>query len=171
MNQTINVTVNGEAMALVVDIRQSLLEVLREQLHLTGAKAGCEAGECGACTVIVDGESIVSCLYLAVWAHGKKIETIEGQSIDGHPSVIQQAYVEENAIQCGFCTPGFVMSTTALLRETPHPTPEEIRKGLSGNMCRCTGYQNIIRAVQRAAGAISGPESSSGNNQSTHPGP
>lgn len=154
MERQISFHLNGEPMRLRVDIRCSLAEMLREQLHLTGTKTGCEVGECGACTVLVNGENITSCIYLAIWADGKKIETIEGQSAKGQLSVIQQMYVEENAIQCGFCTPGFVMSTQALLNEAPSPTRDEIRKGLSGNMCRCTGYQNIIRAVERAAQAL-----------------
>ena len=151
MIQTISFTINGRPVTLNVDVRESLLEVLRSRLHLTGTKEGCSVGECGACTVLVNNRSITSCLYLAVWADSKSIETIEGQSIDGELSDIQQAFVEENAIQCGFCTPGFVMSAKALLNENPHPTREEIRKGVSGNMCRCTGYQNIIQAIERVA--------------------
>ncbi len=151
MQRLIHFKINGEAIELYVDVRESLLEVLRTRLHLTGAKEGCSVGECGACTVIVDGRNITSCLYLAVWADGKSIETIEGQSIDGNISTLQKNFIDENAIQCGFCTPGFVLSAKVLLNENPHPTREEIKKGISGNMCRCTGYQNIIRAIEKTA--------------------
>lgn len=155
MTRQISFTVNGSPVTLQVDIRESLLDVLRTRLHLTGTKSGCGAGECGACTVLLDSESIVSCLFLAVWADGHHIETIEGQSIDPALATLQQSFAEENAIQCGFCSPGFIMSARALLSQSPHPTREEIRKGLSGNLCRCTGYQNITRAVERAAQEIS----------------
>ena len=151
MQQMIRFKVNGEEVELWVDPRESLLEVLRTRLHFTGTKEGCSVGECGACTVIVDGRNITSCLYLAVWADGKSVETIEGQSIDGQLSALQRNFVQENAIQCGFCTPGLVMSAKALLDENPHPSREQIKQGISGNMCRCTGFQNIIRAIEKTA--------------------
>ena len=149
MLKNIHVTVNGREMDLQVDVRESLLDVLRNRLHLTGTKQGCGVGECGACAVLVDGHTMDSCIYLAVWADGKNITTVEGLSApDGSLSDIQRNYVDKGAIQCGFCTPGFVVSTTALLNKNSNPTKEEIRRGLSGNLCRCTGYQKILDAVE-----------------------
>ena len=149
MLKTIHVTVNGRDMDLQVDVRESLLDVLRNRLHLTGTKQGCGVGECGACAVLVDGHTMDSCIYLAVWADGKDITTVEGLSApDGSLSDIQRNYVDKGAVQCGFCTPGFVVSTTALLNKNNNPTKEEIRRGLSGNLCRCTGYQKILDAVE-----------------------
>ena len=145
----ITLTVNEKIYKVEIEPGTSLLDVLREQLHLTGTKCACKVGECGACTVLVDGKSVDSCIYLAIWANGKTIETIEGECKNGELSKIQQAYIDENAVQCGFCTPGLVMSTKALLNDNPHPTEEEIKRGLSGNMCRCTGYQNIVKAVKK----------------------
>ncbi|HHW07174.1 MAG TPA: (2Fe-2S)-binding protein [Clostridia bacterium] len=141
--------VNGKEVKVTVDVRESLLEVLRNRLHLTGTKKGCEVGECGACTVIINGETVDSCIYLAIWADGKEVRTIEGEERNGNLSRIQQAFVEEGAIQCGFCTPGFVMSATALVESGEKLTREEIKKGMTGNLCRCTGYQNIVRAVEK----------------------
>lgn len=141
--------VNGKEVSLEVDVRESLLEVLRNHLHLTGTKKGCEMGECGACTVIIDGETVDSCIFLAIWADGKEVRTIEGEEDNGNLSRIQQAFVDEGAIQCGFCTPGFVMSATALVESGEKLSREELKKGMAGNMCRCTGYQNIIRAVEK----------------------
>ena len=149
MRKNVTFTLNGASQTLEVDVRESLLETIRERLHLTGTKKACGAGECGACTVLVDNENINSCIYLTIWANGKKVETIEGQEYEGKLSPIQEAYLSENAVQCGFCSPGFIMSTKALLHENPRPTEEEIKEGLAGNMCRCTGYQNIVRAVQK----------------------
>ena len=149
MLKNIHVTVNGRDMDLQVDVRESLLDVLRNRLHLTGTKQGCGVGECGACTVLVDGHTMDSCIYLAVWADGKDITTVEGLSApDGSLSDIQRNYVDKGAVQCGFCTPGFVVSTTALLNKNSNPSKEEIRRGLSGNLCRCTGYQKILEAVE-----------------------
>ena len=149
MLKNIHVTVNGRDMDLQVDVRESLLDVLRNRLHLTGTKQGCGVGECGACAVLVDGHTMDSCIYLAVWADGKDITTVEGLSApDGSLSDIQRNYVDKGAVQCGFCTPGFVVSTTALLNKNSNPTKEEIRRGLSGNLCRCTGYQKILDAVE-----------------------
>lgn len=141
--------VNGREVTVTVDVRESLLEVLRHRLHLTGTKKGCEVGECGACTVIIDGETVDSCIYLAIWADGKEVRTIEGEEKNGKLSRLQQAFVEEGAVQCGFCTPGFIMSATALVEKGEKLSREEIKKGLAGNLCRCTGYQNIVRAVEK----------------------
>ena len=132
-----------------VDPRESLLDMLRNHLGLTSVKKGCEVGECGACTVIIDGETIDSCIYLAVWAEGKNIRTLEGLEKNGELTRIQEAFIEEGAIQCGFCTPGFVMSATVLLEQGKELTREEIKKKMSGNLCRCTGYQNIVNAVEK----------------------
>ncbi|VBB06677.1 Hypothetical protein LUCI_1913 [Lucifera butyrica] len=145
----ITCTINGKAVALEVDVRESLLEVLRHRLHLTGTKKGCGVGECGACTVLINGETIDSCIYLAVWADGKEIRTIEGASKEGNLSAPQQAMLDEGAVQCGFCTPGFVMTITSMAESGKEFTKEEIKQELAGNMCRCTGYQNIIRAAEK----------------------
>ena len=144
--QLVQCTVNGKEVAEYVDVRESLLEMLRNRLGLTSVKKGCEVGECGACTVIVDGETIDSCIYLAVWAEGKNIRTLEGLEKNGELTRIQEAFIEEGAIQCGFCTPGFIMSAKALLDENPDATREEIRRAISGNLCRCTGYEQLIQA-------------------------
>ena len=148
----VTLTVNGREVAEYVDVRESLLELLRNHLGLTSVKKGCEVGECGACTVIVDGETIDSCIYLAVWAQGKQIRTLEGlMGPNGELTKIQEAFIEEGAIQCGFCTPGFIMSATVLLeRGEQELTRDMIRKYMAGNLCRCTGYENIINAVQKA---------------------
>ncbi|MFA4885158.1 MAG: xanthine dehydrogenase subunit XdhC [Desulfotomaculaceae bacterium] len=146
----ISCSVNGRKVALEVDVRASLLDILRDSLHLTGVKKGCSVGECGACTVLIDGEPYDSCIYLAVWADGKDINTIEGEYKEGKLSKVQQAFVDEGAVQCGFCTPGFIMSTTAMAQSGRKFTREEIKRELSGHMCRCTGYQNIIKAAQKA---------------------
>ena len=142
-------TVNGNDIAEYVDVRESLLDMLRNRLGLTSVKKGCEVGECGACTVIIDGETIDSCIYLAVWANGKNIRTLEGLENEGQLSRIQEAFIEEGAVQCGFCTPGFLMSATVLLEKGIPLTRDEIRKQMSGNLCRCTGYQNIVNAVEK----------------------
>jgi carbon-monoxide dehydrogenase small subunit len=151
------ITVNGKARSFDVAPNTLLLNLLRENMLLTGAKYGCGIGECGACTVLLDGESVLACMVLAVEADGRSVETIEalGEYDRLHP--IQEAYLEEGAVQCGFCTPGFVMSTKALLSEKPQPTETEIREYLKGNMCRCTGYVNIVKAVQSAAAKMKGP--------------
>lgn len=145
-------TVNGRPMDQMVDVRASLTDLLRNDFSLTSVKKGCEVGECGACTVLIDGETVNSCLYLAAWADGKDILTVDGLTgEDGSLSPIQQAFVDEGAIQCGFCTPGFLMSATALLEENPHPSRDEIIDAISGNLCRCTGYARIVEAIERAA--------------------
>ena len=133
----------------MVDVRASLTDMLRNSYHLTSVKKGCEVGECGACTVLIDGEAINSCLYLAVWAEGKNIITLEGlMNPDGTLSDIQKAFIDETAIQCGFCTPGFILTATEILNAGVEYTDDELRKLLSGHLCRCTGYQNIFRAVK-----------------------
>ena len=149
----IHCVINGEKITREVEIGRTLLEFLRSDLGLTGAKKGCEVGEFGACTVFIDGETIDACLYLAAWADGKEIRTIEGECADGALSPLQRAFVEEGAVQCGFCIPGFIMSGTRLLEAAEHLSREEIRVGVSGNLCRCTGYANIIRAIEAAAKA------------------
>ena len=148
--QLVTCTVNGKQVAEYVDVRESLLDMLRNRLGLTSVKKGCEVGECGACTVIIDGETIDSCIYLAVWAEGKNIRTLEGlMGPNGELTRIQEAFVEEGAIQCGFCTPGFIMSATVLLERGEKLTREAIRKHMAGNLCRCTGYENIVNAVEK----------------------
>lgn len=158
LTRRIAFTVNGQEHMLAVDVRQSLLEVLREVLGLTGVKRGCAVGECGACTVLIDGQPFDSCIYLAVWADGKQIRTIEGEAKDGQLSKVQAAFLEENAVQCGFCTPGLVMTTTALTESGKTYTKQEIKKELSGHMCRCTGYHNIVKAAERAIGGNEGKD-------------
>lgn len=148
---TINVTVNGAREQLDIPSNMTLLQMLREKLALTGTKNGCEAGECGACMVLVDGEPVNSCMVLAIEADGRNVLTVEGLAPEGHLSPLQQAFMAHNAVQCGFCTPGMLMSATALLQRNPHPTEDEIKEALVGNLCRCTGYVRIIQAVQTAA--------------------
>lgn len=143
----VSLTVNGEVYEVAVEPWWTLLEVLREKLYLTGAKRGCDRGDCGACTVLIDGKAKLSCLTLAVKAQGKEILTIEGLARDEELHPIQRAFVEQGAVQCGFCTPGMVLAAKALLDRNPTPSEEEVREGLSGNLCRCTGYTKIIEAV------------------------
>ncbi|EHB57847.1 Carbon-monoxide dehydrogenase (acceptor) [Mycolicibacterium rhodesiae JS60] len=148
----ITVSVNGVPVDSIVEPRLTLADFLRERCGLTGTHLGCEHGSCGACTVLLDGAAVRSCLVFAVQAEGAEVSTVEGvASADGELSPVQAALRDCHGLQCGFCTPGFVMSITALLRDNPHPTDEEIREGLSGNFCRCTGYQGIINAVHQAA--------------------
>ncbi len=151
MNHKITLTVNGKPKKISVDVRQSLLEVLREQIGLLSVKQGCAVGECGACTVLIDDVPIDACLYLAVWADGKSIRTVEGESRDDKLSRVQQSFVDEGAVQCGICTPGFVMAATSLVEKHKQQkvTRYEIRRGLAGNLCRCTGYDTIVSAVQK----------------------
>ncbi|MBV7391142.1 MULTISPECIES: xanthine dehydrogenase subunit XdhC [Enterococcus] len=152
MNKEISFTLNGEEVTLFVDVRKSLLEMLREDFSLIGTKEGCGVGECGACTVVVDNVTLDSCLAMAVWADGKNIKTIEGEAqIDGTLSDVQEDFVEAGAVQCGFCIPGMVMSASNYLGEVDEPTRQEIKRALSGNMCRCTGYSKIVDAVENTA--------------------
>ncbi len=159
----VRIVVNGEERVRTVPSTMTLLEFLREDLHLTGTKEGCGKGECGACTVLLDGEPVASCLVLAFQCSGRSVTTIEGvtpAAPGGSPNPtppslhrVQQAFIEHGAIQCGFCTPGMVMSAVALLEHNPCPTEQEVRTAISGNLCRCTGYQSIVRAILAAAGA------------------
>jgi carbon-monoxide dehydrogenase small subunit len=149
----IELTVNDEARRATVEPRKTLADVLREDLRLTGTHLGCEHGVCGACTVILDGRAVRSCLVFAVQARGAEVTTVEGLAPDGELTPVQGAFEAEHGLQCGFCTPGFVVSATALLDRNPDPSDDEIREGLSGNLCRCTGYQGILRAVRVAAEA------------------
>ena len=146
----INLNVNDESYSIEVDIKESLLEVLRNRLQLTGVKEGCSVGECGACTVLIDGVAMNSCIYLAVWAEGKTITTIEGVSKAGQLSNVQQAFIDEGAVQCGFCTPGLVLSTTELVESGKKYSDDEIKQEISGHLCRCTGYQKIFKAVKKS---------------------
>ncbi|MDD2363546.1 MAG: (2Fe-2S)-binding protein [Eubacteriales bacterium] len=143
-------TVNGKERSLMIDVRASLLEVLRNDLRLHSVKKGCEVGECGACTVLVDGEPFDSCIYLAIWAEGKEIMTVEGLvGDDCSISDIQQDFIDEAAVQCGFCTPGLIMTAYSVVSTGQRYTRDELRHKLAGNMCRCTGYHNIINAVEK----------------------
>ncbi|MDA0746195.1 MAG: (2Fe-2S)-binding protein [bacterium] len=151
MKQDIRLTVNGRIYELSVEPRKTLLAVLREQIGLTGTKEGCSTGDCGACTVLLDGKPVTSCLVLAVSASGKKILTVEGIAREGHMHPLQEAMVNLGGLQCGFCTPGILVSAYALLLENPDPSEAEIQRALAGNLCRCTGYVKIIEAVQQAA--------------------
>ncbi|MBI4305889.1 MAG: (2Fe-2S)-binding protein [Chloroflexi bacterium] len=146
-------SVNAEQKEIMVEPYWTLLRTLRDELMLTGTKEGCSNGNCGACTVMVDGKTVNSCLVLAPEVSGQEVLTVEGIARNGKLSRVQEAFVQEGALQCGFCTPGFIVSTTALLHRIPNPTEEEIRLNLAGNLCRCTGYDKIVRAVQRAAGS------------------
>jgi carbon-monoxide dehydrogenase small subunit len=166
---TITITVNGKARTVTTDPRRTLLEVLREDLHLTGTKQGCREGRCGACTVLIDGRRVLSCQTLAANVDKLAITTIEGLGVAGRasPSLargllhpVQQAFLEEGASQCGYCTPGMILATVALLSRNPHPTDKEIIHGVNGNLCRCCGYPKILRAVRRAATLSSEAEKS-----------
>lgn len=151
MKTLIKLTINGESVEAAVQPNQTLLQFIREDLGLTGTKHGCGLGDCGACTVIMDGKAVNSCLVLAIQAHGKEILTIEGLAVDGKLHPLQQAFVDNGAIQCGFCTPGMILSAKALLDNNPEPSEQQIRVAISGNLCRCTGYQKIVEAIEAAA--------------------
>lgn len=158
MEWKLHFTVNGQQHSVQTDPRRRLLDVLREDLGLMGTKEGCGEGECGACTVILNNDPVNACLIPAAQAHQGTIETIEGLSNGEELHPLQQAFLECGAVQCGYCTPGMIMAALALLRKNPHPTLQEIKEGLSGNLCRCTGYQKIIAAVQQAGEADDGRE-------------
>lgn len=151
MKTIVELSINGENCTLVLEPQTTLIEALRQQLELTGTKEGCGTGECGSCTVLLDGKAILSCLTLASDCQGREVTTIEGVASGDRLSPVQRAFTEAGAVQCGFCTPGMVLSTTALLEQTPRPSPAEIRKALEGNLCRCTGYNKIVDAVNRAS--------------------
>ena len=149
--KTITVDVNGEQYERELDARRLLIHFLRDDLDLTGSHIGCDTGNCGACSVLIDGTLVKSCMMLAVQADGTKIETVEGLASEGELNGLQQAFSEHHALQCGYCTPGMLMSATALLRQNESPSEDEIRKGIQGNICRCTGYVNIVEAIKAAA--------------------
>jgi carbon-monoxide dehydrogenase small subunit len=149
--KTISVEVNGETYEREVDARRLLIHFIRDDLDLTGSHIGCDTGNCGACSVLVDGTLVKSCMLLAIQADGAKIETVEGLAQDGELTALQQAFSDHHALQCGYCTPGMLMSATALLRQNGSPSEDEIRRGIQGNICRCTGYVNIVEAIKAAA--------------------
>ena len=157
MMEILHCTVNGRPVEVGYDLRESLLDTLRDRLGLTSVKRGCEVGECGACTVLVDGVAIDSCIYLTCWAEGKHILTVEGlQGENGELTEIQKAFIEEAAVQCGFCTPGIILSAVEIVGTGRTYTREELRKLISGHLCRCTGYQNILNAVETAVNVCNG---------------
>lgn len=156
MKYKVNFFVNEEPIELYVDANRTMLNVLREDLNLTGTKEGCGAGECGACTIIADGKPLNACLVLAPELDGMHITTIEGITKNGELSVMQKQFVKHSALQCGFCTPGFIMSGTALLQENPNPTREDIKTAIVGNLCRCTGYIRIVEAIEETAEVLRG---------------
>ena len=163
--KTIHLNLNGRDVERTVDVRASLTDLLRNDFRMTSVKKGCEVGECGACNVLIDGETFNSCIYLAVWADGKRVRTLEGLlGPNGELSDIQQAFVDEAAIQCGFCTPGILMTAVEILDSGKEYTDEELRKLLSGHLCRCTGYENILRAVKKTMYRRLGKEPLEGEN-------
>ncbi|MGD9766433.1 MAG: (2Fe-2S)-binding protein [Pseudolabrys sp.] len=154
--KTIEVVVNGKTHRAEVPARRMLSDFLRDDLFLTGTKRGCETGVCGCCSVLIDGEVIKSCLSLAVHADGHEVTTIEGLAVDGVLHPVQEAFVNHGGLQCGYCTPGFIMTTVAMLNDNPNPTEDEIRHGLNGNLCRCTGYVGIVESIKAAAEKLRG---------------
>lgn len=148
MKKLIKFVLNGEEVEHAVDTHKTLLKMIREDFDLTGAKEGCGAGECGACTLIMNGRAVNACLVFAVEADGQELLTIEGLAVDGILDPLQVSFIENAALQCGYCTPGMIMTAKALLNENPNPTTEEIKEGISGNLCRCTGYKKIIEAIE-----------------------
>jgi len=157
MKKLISLTVNDRPVEVAVEPNTTLVDLLRCQLGLTGTKKGCDMGDCGACTVILDGRAVNSCLVLAVQADGCSVQTIEGLETDAGMHPLQQAFVEKGAVQCGFCSPGMILSAKTLLDRQPHPSEAEIRRSVAGNLCRCTGYQKIIEAIQAASSPQPGP--------------
>jgi len=157
MKIPVHLTVNGDEHEVWVEPHRTLLDVLRDEIGQTGTNRGCNQGDCGACTVIMDGKAVNSCLVLAVDADGARVTTIEGIAPNGALHPIQQAFVDEGAVQCGYCTPGMIMTALALLEKNPSPTEEEIRAGIEGNLCRCTGYESIVRAIRAASKKMGGP--------------
>lgn len=155
MKQPMTFTINGEIYEDEIDVRRTLLEVLRENFGLTGTKRGCNEGECGTCSVLLDGKPVASCLVLAVEAQGKRIETVEGLAQKGELHPLQQAFMEHGSFQCGFCTPGVLMAAKGLLNENPKPSEEEVRRAIVGNLCRCTGYNKYVEAILDAATKLS----------------
>lgn len=153
---TLTMNLNGKDIQVEVSASATLADVLREQLGLTGTKIGCEEGECGACTVLIDGQAVNSCIYPAMKAAGRRVLTIEGLAKNGDLHPVQRAFIEHGAVQCGYCTPGMILSAVALLGQNPHPTEDEIRRALAGNLCRCTGYIQIIKAIQDVASRSQG---------------
>ncbi len=153
----VHVTVNGAPSSATVETRTLLVHFLRENLSLTGTHIGCDTTNCGACTILLDGKAVKSCTILAVQADGRELRTVEGLETDGKLHPIQEGFIEEHGLQCGFCTPGMMMCSVALLQKNPHPTEEQIRRAISGNLCRCTGYVNIVKAIQHAANKMAGP--------------
>ncbi|WP_238216166.1 (2Fe-2S)-binding protein [Caballeronia novacaledonica] len=154
--KSIELIVNGQAHTVETTTRRLLSDLLRDDLHLTGTKRGCETGVCGACTVLVDGEAVKSCLNLAVQAHGREVTTVEGLAQDGVLHPLQEAFMEHGGLQCGYCTPGFLMTACAMLNDNPNPTEEQVRDGLNGNLCRCTGYVGIVESILAAAEKMRG---------------
>jgi len=153
MKQLLSLSVNGEMREIAIEPNRTLLDVIRDDLGLTGTKQGCGTGECGACTVLLDGEPVNACMMLALQANGRGVTTIEGLSKEGGIHPIQEAFIQHGAVQCGFCTPGMILATKALLDKNPHPREIEVREALIGNLCRCTGYQKIVEAVGSLASA------------------
>lgn len=164
----VTMTVNGREVSADVEPRTLLVHFIREDLRLTGTHVGCETGYCGACTVLVDGKSVKSCTMLAVQAEQASITTIEGVASNGELHPVQEGFWERHGLQCGYCTPGMIMSSLALLEENPNPTEDEIRHGIEGNLCRCTGYHNIVRAVEYAAAKMRGDEPAPPDWEETH---
>src|SRR5947209_15188243 len=163
----VHVKVNGQERSAEVEARLLLVHFIREDLNLTGTHIGCDTSNCGACTVIVDGKAIKSCTMLAVQADGTSIETVEGLEQNGQLHPLQEGFFQEHGLQCGFCTPGMLLSSKALLAVTPNPTEEEIRRGISGNLCRCTGYVNIVKAIQYGAAKLRGETPVSSHKEAT----
>ena len=160
-NKVITVTVNGTAHVMEVETRTLLVHMIREILNLTGTHIGCDTSNCGACTVLLDDKSVKSCTILAVQANGKSVTTIEGLSTEGELNPLQEGFKENHGLHCGFCTPGMIMRATELLKDNPNPTEDEIRWGISGNLCRCTGYNNIVKAILYASAKMRGVETAS----------